>query len=214
MNVDPMGYHDKLKQLQLIITEIFLLFALWVTSTVLVSSQFMIVVLKIKRKQKLLILIYSVGALLVVVSYILSIYMIVQISNWKIEDFSVKITYYHLSISVICCAFLLLGQFFILKTIFSLKDNSDKHIEKKKQYIFLSLSIVAFTVGSFLCIIVIAIYNDLNPWVLVYLAYFASVFYSISPLLIFKNINKKRSSSKGSTVEKGSELDIKSSNNN
>ena len=202
INIDPMGYHQILNSLQLIVSEVFILFALWVTSVVMVSTQFMIIVLKIKRKQKLMVVLFLLAAALILVSWILSIYMAVKISNWEIEDFSKSnVTVYHISISTLSFLFLLIGEFLLFKQILTLKDNSDQSTKKKKQYLILSLSVIWFSIGCLLGIVVIAIYRDLNPWKMVYLAYFASSFYVASTLLIFRKVNKKKSGSTNTMTE-------------
>jgi hypothetical protein len=179
--------------MQLVVSELFVIFALWVTSVVIISTQFILVVLKIKNKDKLKILMYIVATILIITAWILSIYISVKISDWKIENFSKSgIINFHLAVSCFCFSFLLFGEILLLREILVLKDNSDHSRKKKREYIILGCAIIGFSIGCLLCIVVIAIYVDSNPWNMIYLSYIASLFYFIAPLFIFRKINKKR----------------------
>ena len=66
--IDPLGYHQKLNQLQLIMFELNLFFAFLMTIMVVVSFKFLIILLKISQKNKMKPLIYSISFILISVS--------------------------------------------------------------------------------------------------------------------------------------------------
>ena len=191
--IDPLGYHQKLNQLQLIMFELNLFFAFLMTIMVVVSFKFLIILLKISQKNKMKPLIYSISFILISVSWIISMVFAYKLSNWQLDTSSIyDYTSYNIVLASLCFVFLIFGAIFLLKKINSFQDNSDQVEEKKNEYLVLSLSVISFSLGAILVVINVSTFHKISPISIVVLLLISSIFILGSPLIIFKRPKKNK----------------------